>query len=80
MTCQIHDLSKTSPGHVFHKSCISQVMDFTKKHMYFAAADQHSTLLGTDLAENAQSIAAAMHAKDQHAYHNVTSLQVQTTT
>ena len=37
MTCEIHDLSKTSPGHVFHKSCISQVMDFTRKHMYFTS-------------------------------------------
>ena len=25
MTCEIHDLSKTSPGHVFHKSWISQI-------------------------------------------------------
>ena len=37
MTCEIHDLSKTSPGHVFHKSCISQVMYFTRKHMYFTS-------------------------------------------
>ena len=37
MTCEIHDLSKTSPGHVFLKSCISQVMDFTRKHMYFTS-------------------------------------------
>ena len=37
MTCEIHDLSKTSPGHGFHKSCISQVMDFTRKHMYFTS-------------------------------------------